>query len=386
MTPITVVHSYPVWLPLTQTWMHNLVRSLPPAIESHVVCERTENLTAFGVPHLHSLAQEPAWRRWEERVARRLRWRTHLGFLVRVLRGTHAPILHSHFGTMGWFNLGAARRAGARHVVTFYGADISQVPHASPLWRARYLELFAQVDAVLCEGPHMAACAVALGCSEGKVHVQRLGVALDALPFRPRAWDGQGPLRLLVAATFREKKGVPYAIAAAQEAARALPIALTVIGDAASEPASQQEKARVLAAAADGPLAGKVVFLGFQSHARLMEEAYRHHVFVTPSVTASDGDTEGGCPVGLIELAASGMPVVSSRHGDIPDVLSDRVSGLLATERSVPEITAAIRWLAAHHNQWAALAGQARAHIESHHDLPTQGRALAERYRALLAP
>ncbi|MCS4101407.1 glycosyltransferase involved in cell wall biosynthesis [Salinibacter ruber] len=64
-----------------------------------------------------------------------------------------------------------------------------------------------------------------------------------------------------------------------------------------------------------------------------MKQAYlEHHVLLTPSVEASDGNNEGGAPVTLIEAAATGMPIVSSWHCDIPDVLHHKKTGLLAEE------------------------------------------------------
>ena len=64
-----------------------------------------------------------------------------------------------------------------------------------------------------------------------------------------------------------------------------------------------------------------------------MRRPTKHDVFLAPSVTASNGDTEGGAPVAIIEMAASGMPIVSTRHCDIPSVVLDGVTGLLAAER-----------------------------------------------------
>ena len=71
--------------------------------------------------------------------------------------------------------------------------------------------------------------------------------------------------------------------------------------------------------------------LGYVSRETLREEAYEHDVFLAPSVTASNGDTEGGAPVAIIEMSASGMPIVSTNHCDIPSVVLDGVTGLLAT-------------------------------------------------------
>jgi colanic acid/amylovoran biosynthesis glycosyltransferase len=112
----------------------------------------------------------------------------------------------------------------------------------------------------------------------------------------------------------------------------------------------------------------------------LLEEAYRHHVFLSPSVTASDGDTEGGAPIALIEMAATGMPVVSTRHADIPEVLGD---GLLAPERDVDGLVACLRQLIDAPGSWESRAAVDRARVEREFDATIQGRALAAIYAHL---
>lgn len=117
--------------------------------------------------------------------------------------------------------------------------------------------------------------------------------------------------------------------------------------------------------------------LGSLSHSALVDELYRHDVFMAPSVTAADGDTEGGAPMTLIEAAASGMPVVATEHCDIPDVLSEG-RHLLVPERDVDGLVDRLRWLA--DNEWAPFLARVRSHIEREHDVVHQGRSLAARY------
>lgn len=385
---IRVVQSCGVWLPRTQAWLFEQVRWLPPDVTSHVACESTTNLDAFPAAHLHALSDEPRWRRAPDVLARRLRLRTHLSFLTRVIRRARGQLLHSHFGHAGWADRGAARAARVPHVVTFYGADISQLPASEPRWRGRYRELFASAARVLCEGPHMRRCAIDLGCPPEKVLVHHLGVDVAGLPFEPREWSGDEPLRVLLAGTFREKKGFPLALRAlgALRARRpALRLEITIIGDAAGKPGDAEEKAAILETLRAERLAPHARLLGFQPHDVLTSEARQHHLFLSPSMTARDGDTEGGAPVSILEMAASGMPVVSTTHCDIPNILRDRVSGVLAPERDLDALISGLEWLVDDPARWRPLAEAARERVCASFDAEAQGQRLAAIYRGVSA-
>lgn len=380
---ISALHSVDVWLPRTQGWIHDQVRYLPEAVETGVVCEATRNLDRFAHPRIRSLEDRPLPTRLADRATRFLGLRHHLAHLRKEIVRTRPDVVHSHFGHLGWRDLGAVHGM-ARHVVTFYGLDLSRLPSAAPRWRDRYRELFEASDLFLFEGPHMAAVAEGLGCPTHKIAVHRLGVDLDRIDFLPRNWTPGEPLRVLIAASFREKKGIPYAIEALGRLRKELPMDVTVIGDANGQPGSRQEKRRIRNAVVRAGLDRDVNFLGFQPHDVLLDLAYRHHVFVSPSVTAADGDTEGGAPVSLIEMAASGMPIVSTRHCDIPEVVLDGVNAELAAERDVGGLVDAFRDLLSAHDHWLDRLRHGRAHVEGRFDGAAQGSALASLYRRVL--
>jgi colanic acid/amylovoran biosynthesis glycosyltransferase len=382
--PMHVLHSTSVWLPQTQTWIHGQLAELQRlGVDAQVACERRENPEQFGIAGLHCLGSEhPLEYRWSK-VLRRLGVRHYPDHLVRVGKAMNADILHSHFGHVGWANLGAARRLGARHVVTFYGFDVNKLPQSTQ-WQRRYRQLFAEADLFLCEGSHMAGCLVGLGCPPHKVKVQHLGVDVAAIDFRPRQWQPGEPLRVLVAATFTEKKGIPYAIEALGQVAQDIPVELTLLGDAREDAATRGEKRRILDLLESTGLLHHTRRLGFQPHEVMVREAYRHHLFLQPSVTAADGDTEGGAPVSIIEMLASGMPVVATRHCDIPEVMGKALEEMLAPERDVPALADRIRALLAVPGRWEQIARVGRNHVESQYDRKRQGECLRAHYEILL--
>ena len=382
---IRVIHSFPVWLPQTQTWMYNQVKYLPGEVEVHVVCERTTNLDQFAIPNIHSLVEISRLQYLWERLLRKVKMPRLLRFLQTTIRNLNAQIVHSHFGDTGWTNMDSVQRSGARHVVTFYGYDVGMLPARHHKWLTRYRELFDQANLFLCEGPVMANRLIGLGCRPEKIRVHHLGVEVEKIEYRPRTWQKGEPLRILMAAGFREKKGFTYALKALSEFQHDVPIEITIIGDASSEPRSQQEKIRILNNIEDGNLKSITTMLGFRSHAVFFEEAYKHHVFLSPSVTASDGDTEGGAPVSIIEMMATGMPVISTAHCDIPEVVSYGIPNWLVEERDVSGLVDRLNWLIENWDRWDMFLKTGREHIEREFNAIRQGEQLANYYSETLS-
>jgi colanic acid/amylovoran biosynthesis glycosyltransferase len=384
MRTLTVVHSLPVWLPQTSPWLYDQIRFLPPEVDSLVVCERTANLDQFPYVHLYPLTQAPLWRYYWDLGLRKLRLRQHLGYLVSIARKNGARLIHSHWGDVAWGDMGAARAIGARHVVTFYGKEVNFLPVSNPIWRHRYLELFSHIDLVLCEGPFMARCIEELGCNRNKIRVHHLGVEIGSIEYRARQWAPGEPLRVLIAASFREKKGIPYALEALGKLKQIVPIEITIIGDSSEDVRSHVEKEKILSSLRQSGLLDKTRLLGYQTHAVLFSESYRHHVFISPSLTASDGDTEGGAPVALIDMAATGIPIVSSTHCDIPTVIKHGQTGLLAGERDSEALFEHLHYLVSHPETWAVMTAAGRKHVEEEFDARQQSQRLCTIYKELL--
>ncbi len=379
---LSVVHSYPAWLPLTQTWMYHLIKALGRRVTCSVVCENIVNANVFELPDITSLQKRAPRAYVVQYLLRKCRLIRQLNLFSRTVRERAPAIVHSHFGNFGWRDSRAVKKLGLVHAVTFYGADLSMLARKK-LWQRRYAELFRTVDAVFCEGPFMARTAQALGAPEAITHVQPLGVDLSALPYRPRSWDGSRPLRVLIAASFRPKKGVPDAVRALSQAAKHIDIEATIVGDAAGDAESVAEKDRILEALRAGRLEQRVAMTGFMDFKKLFALSYEHDLFIQASRTAPNGDSEGGAPVTLIEFAAGGMPIVSTRHCDIPFVLEHQRSAFLAEEGDGEGIAKGIVWWANRAGDWSGALGAARRRIEQQFDLQTQADRLVDHYAML---
>ncbi|SFN32679.1 colanic acid/amylovoran biosynthesis glycosyltransferase [Izhakiella capsodis] len=78
-------------------------------------------------------------------------------------------------------------------------------------------------------------------------------------------------------------------------------------------------------------LSGCVKLSGFKPQEEIKSCLDADDVFLLPSLTAKGGDMEG-IPVALMDAMAVGLPVVSSQHSGIPELIENTISGWLAAE------------------------------------------------------
>lgn len=383
---IRVLHTNPYWLRYNENWIYHQVNNLPDSVINNVFCQRTTNLDLFPVENIFKLSKTgfTLQKYLRKMQLKPLQINLHRKRLLKTAVQQQIDIIHSHFGHFGWSDMISPALKKFKHVVTFYGADVTQLPRKNKVWHDRYKELFQEADLILCEGTYMAKRIKELGCEPSKVRVHHLGVNVENIDFHPRKWNRKESLKILIASSFREKKGIPYAIRALGLLAKEINIEITIIGDASGSFDSAKEKARILKAINDMKLTEKVRFLGIQPYNVLIKESYLHHLFISTSVTASDGDSEGGAPVVLIDMAATGIPIVSSFHCDIPEVIIHEETGRLAIERNVNDIYDQIRWYIDNTHKWDDLLIKARKRMEMEYNAKTQGRRLFDLYRNLI--
>ena len=115
-----------------------------------------------------------------------------------------------------------------------------------------------------------------------------------------------------------------------------------------------------------------IVWLGMQPHSKVIKELHNCDFLLQPSVTAKNGDTEGGAPTIILEAQACGVPIVSTYHADIPYTTIQGKSAFLANERDVEGLYSHMRYLIKNRRIWKKIGKQGKKYIEKHHDIKTQ--------------
>lgn len=121
-----------------------------------------------------------------------------------------------------------------------------------------------------------------------------------------------------------EIKGVSYLI----ESMKQVDAILVIVGDG---PLKSKLETQAL------DIKEKVMFLGPKTHQELQVIYASADIFVSPSITLKDGSQEG-VPTAIMEAMASGLPVVATNSGGIPQIIKDGVNGLLCEEKNECQI------------------------------------------------
>jgi glycosyltransferase involved in cell wall biosynthesis len=288
-------------------------------------------------------------------------------------------VIHAHYGLNGVVALPYAEAAGLPLVVTFHGHDVAGLfpENRNTLRYGRYQRwaprLFDRASRLLAVSEELADRLREAGAPAHKIHVHRLGVDLRGFSVPDRS--GVGPTVLMVGRMV-EKKGMADGIRAFARIAPAFPAArLRVIGDGPLRPRLEQTAREA---------AVPVEFSGVLDGAGVRRAMAEAQLLLAPSKVAPGGDREG-LPIVLKEAGASGLAVLATRHGGIPELIRDGENGLLAPEGDVEGLAERLRALLSDPDLRLRLGRAARRSIETDWDGARQIARLEGHFDAVLS-
>ncbi len=373
----TVAHCVSPYLFLTGSWIHSQLK-FARRHRPVVFTQSTENLDVFPFEPVHVTGPQSGLDRLTYPFSRLVLGRFPAAPYARAVQETQARLLHAHLGWEGARVAPVARRLGLPLIVSFYGRDATLLPRKL-YWRRLYRPLFRTATRILAEGHHMAKTLAEIGAPEDRIRVIHLGVDPGGFHFAERKAPAAGePIIGLISASFREKKGIEYAIEATAQVREKHPaFRLRIVGDGPLRPHLESRITEL-------GLSDVVELLGYQPYPVYREELERAHLFLAPSVVAKDGDTEGGAPVCLIDAQACGLPILATTHCDIPEITSPDQSSVLVPERDANALAEALNRLLSQPQSWADMGRKGRAHVEAEFDISRQVDRMADLYDEVL--
>ena len=287
--------------------------------------------------------------------------------LAQHLRALRADAVLAEYGTTGTWLVPACERAHVPLFVHFFGYDASQKDVLDE-YETRYRRMFKTAAGVVAVSRTMYERLLAMGVPEERLHLNSCGADPDA--FRDGAPQDRPPAFFAVG-RFVEKKAPYLTILAFSRVLEEVPQAtLTIVGEGPLfGPCKRLVQALGIGHAISLPGSKEHEFVG-----SALREA---RGFIQHSVVAENGDCEG-TPVAIIEAQMTGIPVVSTRHAGIPEVVIDGETGFLVEEADVNGMAEAIIKLAKDGRLAGQMGNAGRKHAMQYFSQEMHLRRLAE--------
>lgn len=275
--------------------------------------------------------------------------------IARQLVQAKAQVVLAEYGTTAHAMLEPCRRAGVPLVAHFHGFDAHK--DAAARTTGGYRALFAQAAALVVVSRAMEQRLLDLGAPREKLIYNCYGI--DAERFA-QGDPAAAPPRFVAVGRFVDKKAPHLTLSAFERLVQRTPEArLTFAGQG---PLWESCVQRVRS----GPLAGRVDLCGVRKPEEIAALMRGARAFVQHSVRALSGDMEG-TPLAVLEAMATGIPVVSTRHAGIADVVRHQESGLLCDEFDVTAMADAMETLALDPALAGRMGAAGRASAVRHH-------------------
>ena len=252
-------------------------------------------------------------------------YRGELQVVIKLMERRPADLMHIYFGHTGVHLLPFIKEWTQPCIVSFHGMDIQSRPEQEG-YDAQMRELLQVLPLVLARSQSLADGLVALGCAKEKIRINRTGIPLETFPFVQRPMPADGSWRFVQACRLIEKKGLATSLQAFAAFHAKHPRARFIVaGDGPM-------KAEIERIAGELGITAAVELRGFLSQAQLAELYSSAHLFLHPSEMPRDGNQEG-VPNSMLEAMATGLPVLATTHGGIPEAVTHDRTGLLVPER-----------------------------------------------------
>lgn len=299
--------------------------------------------------------------------------------LYQQVRQLNPALIHAQFGLSGSLALPLARSLKVPLIVHFRGADATVKDEYARRASINHWVYFQRREALKRESRLFITVSKFIkeklleqGFPAHKIMVHYHGV--DTEIFKADATVPREPVVLFVG-RLTEKKGCEYLIQAMAMVQAKMPeVELVLIGDGPLRQSLEAMATKMLT---------KYKFLGVQPRAVVQSWMNRSRILAAPSVTASQGDSEG-LPNVVVEAQAMNLPVVSTVHAGIPEAVVHGETGFLAPERDYKQLGEDMLCLLQNNELWQRFSVSGRDRVQKFFNRRQQTRVLENIYQTVL--
>lgn len=248
-----------------------------------------------------------------------------------ALSNFNPDVIHCHFGIQALNLLDNYDNSSIPIFITFHGYDASRLIRYKSCYRKRMKSVFLKKNI----HPHFVANSLLGFVKEYQIEsknsfVNYLGV--DTAFYKPNneTLNDSNKIIFTQISRFVEKKGHYYTLLAFQKFLQNNPSINAYMYLAGDGP----RKNEIEKLAEDLNIKARVKFLGWIDNERKRNLLSISSIYVQHSITDKLNDTEG-LPISILEAMAMGLPILSTNHSGIPEVIVSGKNGLLTEEKDI---------------------------------------------------
>ncbi len=259
---------------------------------------------------------------------------SQMKFFERIITQNDIEFIHAHYGPSGIEIFPLAKKMKMPLLVSFHGYDASFLLR-NQKYTKQLQELF-EYARIIAVSNYMANKLIEAGAKSDNIFLLYYGVPVEnkfvARKSLSEKLRNKEEIKFLQISGFEEKKGHIYTVQAFKEFLKYYSNCKLVFGGGGSLMPTIEKLC------SDLELKEKILFLGAIKPDRVYDVMADSDIFLHHSVTAQSGDQEG-IPNVIMEAMATGLPVISTFHSGIPELIDDGINGYLVEEKNIAQYT-----------------------------------------------
>ena len=242
--------------------------------------------------------------------------------LITSFKKNKIDLVFAEYGGTGEKMVPVCKKLNLPLIVHFHGFDASRKSELKI--HENYKAVFEYATFIVCVSKKMEQDLLKMGCPPKKLIYNVYGPNDEFLKVKPRFLKPQ----FIAVGRFVDKKAPYYLILSFLEVLKEFPEAqLILAGDG-------ELRETCLNLIRYYGVEKNISLPGIINRSQLQDYFSESLAFVQHSITSLNGETEG-TPVIILEAAAAGLPIISTKHAGIVDVVSDGEDGFLTDEHDV---------------------------------------------------
>jgi glycosyltransferase involved in cell wall biosynthesis len=292
--------------------------------------------------------------------------------LIRSFKANKIEVILAEYGPTGTSLVRVCQKLGLPLLVFFHGYDASVDSVIKS--NDNYHKVIDYASYIFVVSKKMERKLLELGCPQGKLVYNVYGPDESFFKVQPLFTF----TKFVAIGRFVDKKAPYYTILAFSKVVQKFPSAQLVMGGDGPLWEACNNLIRYLGLERNITLLGVIDPATFQLH---LKECL---AFVQHSITAKNGDMEG-TPVAVLEAHAAGVPVISTNHAGIPDVVINEENGFLVAEHDVDAMAGYMIRLIEEPGLAREMGAKGKKMIEQHFTMEKHINCIAEKITAVIA-